>query len=105
MDRSDFPSTAAESQKFLSVSADELVKSGTDRCRNITRHYSHLISAKPFFHYVSYELLLRDAKKLALSRQPLELLCTQKHLDRFGETLWIFRRLFLPIFMHQIVRR
>jgi hypothetical protein len=87
------------------MSPNELVESGTDGRRNITRHCSHLISAKPFFHCVPYELLLRDAKKLALFRQPLELLCTQKHLNRVGETVWILRRLFLPILLHEIARR
>jgi hypothetical protein len=96
--------TADELQKFLSVSPNELFESGTDRCRNVARHYLHLISAKPFFHCIPDELLLRDAKKLALFRQPLELLWAQKDLYRVGERIWIFRPLFVPILMHQLAR-
>jgi hypothetical protein len=56
------------------MSPNELVESDTDGGRNIPRHYSHLRSAKPFFHCIPDELLLRNTKKLALFCQPLELL-------------------------------
>jgi len=87
------------------VSPNELVDSDTDGGRNISRHYSHLISAKPFFHCIPDELLLRNAKELALFCQPLELLRAQKHLNRVGERVRLFWRLFLPMLMHELARR